>query len=119
VVAWGVSLGDMVADIAIARSGQPKMAVSACYAGPVLNTLIGLGIGITGYLFFAPYFLISISKTLILSFVVLIIANLATLIVVPLCRFKSPRLHGVFLATLYLGFMIFGILVELEFIWVS
>lgn len=119
VVAWGVSIGDLVADIAIAKAGQPKMAVSACFAGPVLNTLIGLGIGITGYLIFAPYFLIPMSKTLMLSFLVLIIANLASLIVIPLCRFRSPKLHGVLLGILYFAFMVFGVLVELEIIWVS
>ena len=45
VLAMGNSLGDMAADLAVARSGSPNMAVTACYAGPVFNILIGLGAG--------------------------------------------------------------------------
>ena len=32
VLAWGNSVGDLVADVVIARGGQPTMAVASCYA---------------------------------------------------------------------------------------
>ena len=41
VLAMGNSLGDMAADLAVARSGKPNMAVTACYAGPFFNMCIG------------------------------------------------------------------------------
>ena len=47
VLAWGNSVGDLVADVVIAKSGQPKMAVAGCYAGPMFNMLIGLGLALT------------------------------------------------------------------------
>ncbi|KAG1466867.1 hypothetical protein G6F56_004608 [Rhizopus delemar] len=36
---WGNSAGDLVANIAIAKIGFPTMAISACYAGPLLSKL--------------------------------------------------------------------------------
>jgi solute carrier family 24 (sodium/potassium/calcium exchanger), member 6 len=44
VLAMGNSLGDMAADLAVARSGKPNMAVTACYAGPFFNMCIGIGV---------------------------------------------------------------------------
>ena len=44
VLAMGNSLGDMAADLAVARSGSPNMAVTACYAGPFFNMCIGIGV---------------------------------------------------------------------------
>lgn len=45
ILAWGNSIGDMVTNIAIARRGLPNMAITACFAGPVFNLLISLGVG--------------------------------------------------------------------------
>jgi sodium/potassium/calcium exchanger 6 len=44
VLAWGNSVGDLVADVVIARGGQPTMAVASCYAGPLFNMVMGLGL---------------------------------------------------------------------------
>ncbi len=44
VLAMGNSLGDMAADLSVARSGKPNMAVTACYAGPFFNMCIGIGV---------------------------------------------------------------------------
>ncbi|KLU87747.1 sodium/calcium exchanger protein [Magnaporthiopsis poae ATCC 64411] len=45
IFAVGNSLGDLVADITVARLGYPVMALSACFGGPMLNILLGIGIG--------------------------------------------------------------------------
>ncbi|KAK3051124.1 hypothetical protein LTS18_012466, partial [Coniosporium uncinatum] len=44
IFAVGNSLGDLVADITVARLGYPVMALSACFGGPMLNILLGIGI---------------------------------------------------------------------------
>jgi sodium/potassium/calcium exchanger 6 len=46
-LAWGNSVGDLVTNVAVARSGMPAMGVSACVASPVFNILFGLGASLT------------------------------------------------------------------------
>ncbi|GJN68643.1 hypothetical protein PLICBS_002686 [Purpureocillium lilacinum] len=45
IFAAGNSIGDLVADITVARLGYPVMALCACFGGPMLNILLGIGIG--------------------------------------------------------------------------
>ncbi len=45
VFAVGNSLGDLVANTTIARLGFHVMALSACFGGPLLNILLGIGVG--------------------------------------------------------------------------
>lgn len=43
IFAIGNSLGDFIANFTIAKMGFPKMALAACFGGPLLNILIGIG----------------------------------------------------------------------------
>jgi len=45
ILAWGNSMGDLSANMTMARKGLANMAITACFAGPVFNILIGLGGG--------------------------------------------------------------------------
>jgi solute carrier family 24 (sodium/potassium/calcium exchanger), member 6 len=45
-LAWGNSAGDFYANPAIAKLGMAQTAVTACFAGPLFNTLIGFGISL-------------------------------------------------------------------------
>jgi sodium/potassium/calcium exchanger 6 len=46
VLAWGNSVGDLVANSTVAREGRPAMAIAACFAGPLFNLLMGLSMGL-------------------------------------------------------------------------
>jgi len=45
VLAWGNSMGDLSANMTMAKKGLANMAITACFAGPVFNILVGLGGG--------------------------------------------------------------------------
>ena len=45
ILAWGNSMGDLSANLTMARKGLANMAMTACFAGPVFNILMGLGLG--------------------------------------------------------------------------
>ncbi|KAG2447386.1 hypothetical protein HYH02_007714 [Chlamydomonas schloesseri] len=48
-MAWGNSLGDFFGNPAMARRGQPTMALTACFAGPLFNMLASLALGFGSY----------------------------------------------------------------------
>lgn len=109
IFAVGNSLGDLVADITVARLGYPVMALSACFGGPMLNTLLGIGLSglymtISGAdarhkrhphrkMEFKPY-KVEISITLLISAVALLVTLVGLLIVVPLNGWKMDRRIG-------------------------
>ncbi|KAH9275626.1 hypothetical protein BASA83_001914 [Batrachochytrium salamandrivorans] len=42
--ALGNSIGELVTNVSIARMGYPTMAIGACYGGPMLNIVLGVGL---------------------------------------------------------------------------
>lgn len=47
ILAWGNSLGDIVANISLAEAGYPRMALGASIGAPLLNLLLGFGLSFT------------------------------------------------------------------------
>eukprot|EP00298_Acanthocystis_sp_HF-20_P008229 c17559_g1_i1.p1 GENE.c17559_g1_i1~~c17559_g1_i1.p1 ORF type:complete len:561 (+),score=197.58 c17559_g1_i1:107-1789(+) len=45
VLAWGNCIGDLTSDILLAKNKREGTAITACFAGPMFNLLIGLGSG--------------------------------------------------------------------------
>lgn len=109
IFAVGNSLGDLVADITVARLGFPVMALSACFGGPMLNIL--LGIGLSGLYMtvkegtrrheahphkkmkYKPYE-IEVSNTLMISAFTLLVTLVGLLVVVPMNGWKMDRRIG-------------------------
>ncbi|KAK6343974.1 hypothetical protein TWF696_007625 [Orbilia brochopaga] len=115
IFAVGNSLGDLVADITVARLGFPVMALSACFGGPMLNIL--LGIGVSGiYMTVRPatesYYEIEVSSTLVISAVTLLGTLLFLLIAVPLSGWRMTRAVGWSLVGIWVVSTVVNVIVE-------
>jgi sodium/potassium/calcium exchanger 6 len=129
IFAVGNSLGDLVADITVARLGYPVMALSACFGGPMLNIL--LGIGISGLymtlkeanhkhakhpsdeILYKPY-KIEVSRTLMVSGATLILTLLGLLIAVPMNKWVMSRRIGWGLISLWAVSTVINLGVEIS-----
>uniref|UniRef100_A0A2P2LIR8 Cation:cation antiporter n=1 Tax=Rhizophora mucronata TaxID=61149 RepID=A0A2P2LIR8_RHIMU len=107
VLAWGNSVGDLVADVAVAKAGQPTMAMAGCYAGPMFNMLVGLGTALvmqtadTYPKAYELHFHIGIG----IAFVFLLVSLMGSLLVITWSRFRVPRFWGFCLVGLYVFFV--------------
>ncbi|KUJ22600.1 uncharacterized protein LY89DRAFT_777678 [Mollisia scopiformis] len=132
IFAVGNSLGDLVADITVARLGYPVMALSACFGGPMLNIL--LGIGLSGLymtitqanskhakhpdkkLKYKPYE-IEVSGTLMVSGITLLVTLVGLLIAVPMNKWIMSRRIGWGLIILWSVSTVVNLAVELSGVW--
>ena len=128
IFAVGNSLGDLMSNITVARLGYPVMALSACFGGPMLNIL--LGIGLSGLYMTIPHgtkyhakhphrprkykpFEIEVNTTLMISGVTLLVTLVGLLIIVPLNGWRMDRKVGVGLIALWSLSTIGNIIVEI------
>ncbi|TFK88844.1 hypothetical protein K466DRAFT_575160 [Polyporus arcularius HHB13444] len=114
IFAIGNSLADLVANMSVAVFA-PLMGFSACFGGPMLNILLGVGISgsyivrETG----VPYPL-HFSPNLIITGTGLLAILLATLVFVPLNGYFLPRSWGIVLICAYTCLMVANIIVEVK-----
>ncbi|OCL04992.1 hypothetical protein AOQ84DRAFT_380057 [Glonium stellatum] len=127
IFAVGNSLGDLVADITVARLGFPVMALSACFGGPMLNILLGIGVSgcymtIKGGkhrqekhpdrpMKFKPYH-VDVSTTLVISGATLLITLVGLLVAVPLRKWRMDRMIGWGLVVLWSVSTLGNVIVE-------
>lgn len=116
VLAWGNSIGDLVSNMAIARDGFPTMAFAGCFAGPMFNLLVGIGLSLTiAIVSRGPLSMSKPSPLVYLGFGYLLLSLLLNIGMVSWDGFRyRPRLCYTLLA-LYASFAIFSILVVMNF----
>lgn len=116
----GNSLGDLVANATVAvrfsvryltflglsadkfcllqRMGYPTMAIAACFGGPMLNILLGVGLSGTYLILFGPArgqpIHVAMGKTLLVSGVGLFAILVGTLVAVPLNGYRMSKRVG-------------------------
>ncbi|KAK4116400.1 hypothetical protein N656DRAFT_701664 [Canariomyces notabilis] len=132
VFAVGNSLGDLVADVTVARLGYPVMALAACFGGPMLNILLGVGIGGAWMgiarankkhkkhpdlpVLYKPY-RIQVGGTLMISAITLLLTLIVLLIVVPSNNWLMSRKIGWGLITIWSIGTIINLVTELTGVW--
>jgi len=115
VLALGNSVGDLIADLAVARTGQARMAVATCFGSPLLNDILGLGIALTLTCAqdYPRPFRSHINRSLIIAWAFLGASLLSSLAVFHYYNYKPPRKFAYFLFVLYTGFVAVSIANEL------
>ncbi|KAG2260089.1 hypothetical protein Bca52824_079383 [Brassica carinata] len=102
VLAWGNSV-----------AGRPAMAMAGCFAGPMFNMLVGLGMALvmqTANVYPNAYEL-GFHVGIVIAFVFLLLSLMGSLLVITWCRFRVPRFWGVCLVGLYVVFTFVSLII--------
>ncbi|KAF8754385.1 hypothetical protein RHS01_06183 [Rhizoctonia solani] len=114
IFAIGNSLADFVANFTVAAFA-PVMGVSACFGGPMLNML--LGIGLSGSYVISQTgetYKVDLSPTLLVSTIGLLCLLIYTLAIVPLNDFNLTPRWGLMLIVGYVIVMCVNVFVEVK-----
>lgn len=113
VLAWGNSIGDLIADVALARNGAPQTAITAIFSGPVQNVLLTIGISFMAAAAQSPNGTIQLSQLrgdVHLSLALLAVVVCGCLVLIPgYFKYRIPRQFGVALVLLYIIYVPFSI----------
>ncbi|KAK8956747.1 Cation/calcium exchanger 1 [Platanthera zijinensis] len=110
VLAWGNSIGDLIANVAMAMNGGQdgaQIAISGCYAGPIFNTLAGLGLSlvVSAWAVHPEPFLIPVAPALFEILGFMIGGLVWALVILPRKEMKLDRVLGIGLLAIYFGFL--------------
>jgi len=122
ILAIGNSVGDLVADTTVAKTGRPEMGVASTFGSSLLNDVLGLGISLTAWCInhYPSSFSFDIHSSnfakVKLSWIFLCVSLFTSLIVFPVTKFNPPKIYGISLVLLYVLFMTITILEQVKVI---
>ena len=117
----------MIADVAMAKRGSPRMGFSAAFGGPLFNMLLGIGLPFTiqilgsgknvmlGFDSMTAVLAIGLAVSLIFSYVLLPILNFKVTVphnINTVVAFQATKLYGMGLLAIYLVFLITSVVIE-------
>jgi sodium/potassium/calcium exchanger 6 len=103
-----------VANFIVAKEGKPMTGFSASYGSPLLNVLLGVGIGsLAAIALRGGSYKVKLTTQLTVAIASLLFSLVASILLVILLKFTAHRLLGVLLVTSYIVF--FVVLMAVEF----
>lgn len=114
VLAWGNSVGDFVADTALARKGRTRTAVAGCFGSPLLSDLLGLGVALTSYNVQRGSLHAQLSVQNKVAAAFLVASLVSTLCAACFFNFTIPRRFAYLLLAEYAAFMFVSVFQEVQ-----
>lgn len=110
-LAWGNSIGDLISNSTIAKSpstGGIQMAISGCYAGPLFNLLVGIGLSLflTCLRQYPQHMVLPIDSRLLWIGVFISVGLITSLAITLNDKFRISKQLGFVLLVIYGIFMI-------------
>ncbi|KAJ7548748.1 hypothetical protein O6H91_07G025100 [Diphasiastrum complanatum] len=109
-LAWGNSSGDLMANLALASNGgdDVQIAISGCYAGPMFNTLVGLGLSLVLATWKADFgvYILPKDDTLFITLGFLVVGLLWALLHLSINNMQPSKVSGIGLLILYAMFLV-------------
>lgn len=115
IVAWGNSIGDLVADVAVAKAGLPYTAITSCMCSPLLSAIIGVGSAILiicAQSGIDTVVKVQMTPTIYVSYGFLLLSQILTLSVTIMNNYAIPYWHTKVLWIIYGIFLISSIIIE-------
>lgn len=115
VIGFGNSLGDLVTNLTLARMGYPMMAISACFGGPMLCLLIGVGVAAYDILVDPDHDIYQMPMTspaVLVSTGCLLLCSLLYLAAIPYQQYYMTRSIGLASMTIYFVGMAINVYLE-------
>lgn len=117
VLAWGNSIGDLVANVAMAvRSGPDgaQLAIYGSYAGPIFNTVVGLGLSLvfSAWTNYPASYAICVDHSVFVTIGFFIVGLVWALVIVPKRRMRIDEWLGIGLLVIYMCFLFLQIAIK-------
>ena len=114
VLAWGNSIGDFVANLILACNGRNgvQIAIAGCYAGPLFNIVVGLGLSLVVVSWKSspdPFLVTGNDDDVFYMIGFFTVGLIWGLIIMSLRSMRLGRVYGFGLILLYCCFLIVGL----------